>query len=328
MNIPTLQINNHDLQQFVRFIYKHEPLLKEFGAIKVQPTIDCQLALKKRPKKSALCRSTGVIMKMSQKESIYVVQRANHTVLSTQLSSLVTDECSFWSSLSSSSSGQRQLNTSMLPDTSFFAQKTSRLNFDIHRLPYQSLLKIGGNRITRQFVPCVQRAYRPGAIFPLASAQQRLLSINYHHEGGARHWYIIPTREREAVRKIIGHQHSSICLDHGQLLVDPSVLNKYSIRYHHTIQYPNEFIVLSAGALAQSFTEDASWSESIAFALPSWIEEGYAHVSAPLCQCDIFQRLFSQTIDINLFKHKSIQRFISVYLNTIAEDKSKALEGQ
>ncbi|CAF1214833.1 unnamed protein product [Rotaria sp. Silwood1] len=215
----------------------------------------------------------------------------------------------------------------MIPGKSFFSQKTSRLYFDISRLPTQSLLKLCGKKVTHQFVPCVTRAHGPGAIFPLTSAQQRLFSVNYHHEGGAHHWYIIPTCEREVLRKIIDHQNTSICFDHGQLLIDPSVLDKNDIRYYRIIQRPNEFIVLSAGTLAQSFTEDASWSESIAFALPGWIEEGRANLSIPPCQCNFPQDSLPETIDITLFTHERIQEYITSHLNIITNDKPLALKG-
>jgi hypothetical protein len=161
----------------------------------------------------------------------------------------------------------------------------------------------------------------------LTSAHQHLFSVDYHHEGGAHHWYIIPPGQREALQRIIDHQNSSICLDHGQLLIDPSTLDKNHIRYHRIVQLPNEFIVLSAGTLAQGFTEDASWSESIAFALPSWIEEGHANISLPLCQCNILQYSLPKTIDISLFRHELIQRYITSHLNNIIHDASLALKG-
>ncbi|CAF1306712.1 unnamed protein product [Rotaria sordida] len=246
---------------------------------------------------------------------------------SAQQSCLVTDEYSFWFSLCSSTNEQRLVNTSIVPNESFFSQKTSRLYFDIHRLPYQSLLKIGGNKVIRQFVPYLRRAHGPGAIFPMTSARQRLFSIDYHHEGGAHHWYIIPAREREVLQRIINRHKSTICLDHGQLLIDPLILDKNHIRYHRVIQHPNEFVVLSAGALAQSFTEDASWSESIAFALPSWIEDGHASAPIPRCQCNIPQDFLPDIIDVTRFKQELIQRYITLHLNVTADDTSSTLEG-
>ena len=61
----------------------------------------------------------------------------------------------------------------------------------------------------------------------------------------------------------------------GQIIIDPLVLDKYHVRYHRIVQNPNEFIVLSASAVFQSFTTSANWGESIVFALPSWIEEAH-----------------------------------------------------
>ncbi len=327
MDIPTLQINQKDLQNFVSFIYEHERLLKEFGAIKIQLNTDCKLALKKRRKNLMLNPMMEQITKMNKDESVYFMQKVDHIAKSTQQKSLLSDESSFWASLSCSSNERRQTNISILANKSFFSQKTSRLYFDIHRLPNQSLLKLAGRKVVRQFVPYVRRAHEPGSIFPLTSAHQRLFSVNYHHEGGAHYWYVIPTSERQVLQKIIGHQNPSICLDHGQILIDPSVLDKNHIRYYRTIQRPNEFIVLSAGTLAQSFTEDASWSESIDFALPGWIEEGYANVSVPPCQCKISQEFLPETIDVRLFTHELIQRYITSHLNIINNDKLPTLKG-
>lgn len=327
VNVPVLQVNNKDLQNFVSFIYKHEQLLKAFGAIKLQLHDDCKLALKKRRKNSVLCPIMKQIVKMTKDDPIYFVQKVDHIDESIEQSSSGKDECSFWSSLSSSSNKRRQINISILPNKSFFHQNTSLLYFDIHRLPKQSLLKLGGSKLTRHFVPYVKRAHGPGAIFPLTSAQQRLFSVDYHHEGGAHHWYIIPTCEREALQKIMDYQNASVCLDHGQLFIDPSVLDKYHIRYNRIIQHPNEFIVLSAGSLAQSFTEDASWSESISFALPSWIEEYNLNFSVPLCQCNISQDSLPESIDITLFAHEPVERYITSYLNIVINDTSLASKG-
>jgi len=46
MDIPTLHVDANSLQNIISFIYKHESLLKEFGAIKIQADSYCKLALK------------------------------------------------------------------------------------------------------------------------------------------------------------------------------------------------------------------------------------------------------------------------------------------
>ena len=267
------------------------------------------------------------IFKIPGNEPLYSVQKVDYIDEFIEENSMVTDECGFWSSLPCYSNERRQMNTSLLSNKSFFSQKTSRIYFDIQRLPRQSLLKIGGNKVTRQFVPSVRRAHGPGAIFPLSCTKQRLFSIDYLHEGGIHHWYIIPTSERATLQQLMEQKSSSVCLDHGQFLIDPSVLDKNHIRYHRISQYPNEFVVLSAGTLAQSFAEDASWSESVLFALPSWIEEGHAAASATSCQCDIPPQSLSEKIDLTLFKKELIERYITYYLNTTADNKSLSFKG-
>lgn len=266
---------------------------------------------------------------MSHDESIYSVKKTNPINLPIQEISTITDECDFWSSLSGCSTKLRHMNISCLPNKSFFSEKTSRLWFDIHRLPTQSLLKLAGKILTRQVVPRVRRAHGKGAIFALASSQQRLFSIDYHHEGGAHHWYIIPNRERQKLQAMFDQRYGTICLDHGELLIDPSALDKNHIRYYRSIQCANEFVVVSAGTLMQGFTEDASWSESISFVLPSWMEGGHAHVPIPSCKCDIFRHssLELENIDVTFFRHELIQRYIASYLNPVVDGKSLAGKG-
>lgn len=327
IDIPTLQVDANDLKNLMSFIYKHEELLKNFGAIKLQLDTDCKLALKKRRKNLMLPPTPEQILQMSKNQGIYCVQKTNHINKFAQESSMIIDECSFWSSLRSSNNKKRYLNTVLVSNASFFTQKTSRLYFDMHRLPNQSLLKIGGSEMVRQFNPCVRRALKAGAIFPLTCSQHRLFSIDYHHEGGDHHWYIIPNYEREILEKIFNQQDSSFCLDHGQLFIDPSILDKNHIRYHRIIQHPKELIVLSPGTLAQSFAEGASWSESINFALPSWIEDGHTTVIPSLCQCDISQSSVPKTIDISLFRPELIQKYITAHLNMINNEKTSPLKG-
>jgi len=319
IDIPTFRVNGKDLQKLINFIYKHRNSLKEFGVIKIQLNDDCKLALKKRRNNVETHPTNVHFLKIWQHESIYSVQKRDRIDIFPQPPQKI-DERSFWSSLSDSNNGYRPVNSSVILGKTFFSQKTSRLFFDINRLPNESLLKIGGKKATGKCLPCLQRAYRPGAIFPLNCAQQHLFSINYHHEGGAHYWYIIPSRERNALQRIMVGEHSNTCLDHGNIFVNPSVFDKNHIRYHRVIQYPNEFIVLSAGTLTQSFSEDANWRESITFALPSWIDEGYANVPVSLCQCNILEECVPEVIDVNLFRHELIQRYVALHLNTTDEE--------
>ncbi|CAF1273187.1 unnamed protein product [Adineta steineri] len=239
---------------------------------------------------------------------------------------VIKDETDFWSKLRLSKN-YRQLNISIVPNKSFFIEKKSHEYFDIHRIPKQSLLRIGERKVISQCVPHVKRANSPGAIFPLSSAKQHLSSIDYHHEGGNHQWYVIPAYERKALETLIKKENLSVCFDHGNIFIDPLLLDKNHIRYHRILQCPNEFVVLSAGTLAQSFTEDTSWSESIVFALPSWIEEGHANASDLSCGCDISETYLSETIDVNLFQPELIQKYIISCLYNFTPEESISLTG-
>ncbi|CAF3774335.1 unnamed protein product [Adineta steineri] len=322
MDVPTFEINENEIENIINFIYKHERILKEYGAIKIQPNIHCKFALKKRPKNLILHPISRQIVKINSNNLLYSVQDTSYVDKPNKRASMIKDECTFWLDLSYLNNGQRPLNISFSSNNTFFYQKTARRYFDIHRVPYQSLLRIAGKKVISECVPCVKRAHEAGAIFPLSCTEQNLFSIDYHHEGGIHHWYIIPNCERKSFQTIIDQEKLSICLDHGQIVIDPSFLDKHHIRYHRIRQCPNEFVVLSAGTLSQSFVEDASWSESIVFALPSWIEDDHANDSKLLCQCNIFNNTLSETIDITVFNHELIRKYIKTYLDNTTNDQN------
>ena len=326
VDAPTVQINSSGLQNLINFIFAHERFLKEFGAIRIQLSSDCTLALKKR-KISPTCTTIQQIMKVNDDEPIYSVQKMEDINVYAEQSLPITNEQIFWSSPSHSDHKLYQSGISILSNKTLFHKKWHRKYFAIHSIPRQSLLKVGGTKVTNQFVSSLTKAHGPGSIYSLSSAQQRLFLLVYHHSGGPRHWYIIPSYERENLRKILQNQNSSNCLEHGKLLINPLVFDKHHIRYHRIVQHPNEFVVLSAGALSQSFTEDVSWSESIPFALPSWIEDGHAIETDPPCQCN--KNIFSRTkkINVGLFKSKRIQKYIDTYLNIVNDDNPPVTEG-
>ena len=327
MDIPTFEIDDNDLQNLVSFLYKHERVLNDFGAIKIMLKADCKLALKKRRKIEDLCPSTDCLVKMSKDEAVYSIEKVDHLGKTIPQCFSITDEFSFWSSLPCSTKERRPLNTSFSVNKSFFSEKTSSIYFDIHRVPKQSLLKLCGRKVARQFAPRIRRAYGPASIYTLGSTRFGLFSIDYNHEGGNRHWYIIPSCERYALNTLIDRQNLLLCLDHGQLLLHPSVLDKNFIRYHRIVQRPNEFVVLSAGVLAQSFTDGASWSESIDFALPSWIEGGHATNHVSRCQCNIPLDPLHEIIDIKLFKREVMQKYITSLRKILPDDRLLLLKG-
>ena len=318
MEAPVLSITADDLRNLVQFIHVREQMLEEYGAIKICPTIDCAFALKKKRKTIPYPMQTERLAALNKHEHIYTVKPVSSIRTDTKSRQLrklsVTDEQSFWSSLTQTEEQDQCLNISILPKTSFFSDKMARAYFSTHHLPVQSLLRIGGKQTVRRFTPCVMRAHASGAIFPLSSTRQRLFSIHYHHEGGARYWYTIPNSERQAVHKIMKDQKSSMCLDHSLLFINPTVLDKHGIRYSRILQSVREIVVLAAGALSQSFTAEAGWYESVEFALPSWITNGHATIKDPSCHCRKQFGSLLEAIDTSSFTDTKLQKYSANYL--------------
>ena len=81
------------------------------------------------------------------------------------------------------------------------------------------------------------------------------------------------------------------------------------------IQHPNEFVVLAAGALAQGFAENASWNETIGFALPSWLQDGHAAAQTLPCNCYLNHASLPEPIDISQFRYELVQRWSTTNLS-------------
>ena len=316
LDVPSIEASATDLQNFVKFIFTHEALLKHFGALRITLKSDCQLALKKNRRNFSKCTVVQQGVKISGDDLIYSVQTVARTNDCIDGRTLPQNEKTFWSSMLSSHKEQSRSNVSTFPNKSFYRSPPHKSYFDLRRIPHQSLLKVGGRKTTRSFLPSLQRAEGPGAIFPLASARQRLFLLDYHHTGGIRHWYIVPAQERVMLQGLIDQQSSHTCLEHNNLLIDPSVFDKHNIRYHRLAQHPNQFVVLAAGALAQSFAEDASWNESIAFALPSWLKDGHAGFAVTSCTCSDDMEMGSEKVDMHLFRCELVERYYTQHLST------------
>jgi len=326
MNAPTIPVTMANMKDFLNFIYTNEPLLKQYGAIKIIPPTEFKDLLKRKQIKTVPPSTAQQVTRLDQSDFIYSVNTKPCSSRKKSILSLPIDEAAFWQLLSHNGNQQQISSVSSVPRKSFFLKRVQRTCFDIHLLPQRSLLKLCSSRLSSQFVPSLIRAHGPGAMFPLASARQRLFSFNYHHAGGVRYWYIVPASERAALERALQQQKTSICLDHGCVLIDPLMFNKYKIRYHRLIQKPNEIVVLAAGALSQSFTENAIWSESVDFALPSWLEDEHANAKIS-CACRWNIDSLPETIDVKLFNRTVIEQYIRTNLNTAINDKSLSNTG-
>jgi hypothetical protein len=323
IDIPTIKANAHDFENLIQFLHKYERILKQYGGIKIKPHIEFQQSLKTRRTNFPSCSNVQYITQISKDELIYSIKTETCKNKLSIDESVSINENLFWQSLSySNEKKQQRSNINIFPNKSFYSTRSRPNSFDLHRLPKLSLLKIGGSKILRHCVPSLVRAYGPGAIFPLSSAHHRLFSIDYHHEGGNRQWYIIPYEERQQLEQILKRQNSSICLEHKNLLINPSVFDKYHIRYHRLIQHSNEFVVLAAGALAQGFAENASWNETITFALPSWLQDGHATAQKSLCNSCLNRDSIPEPIDISQFRYEIVQKWTNTNLNFTDNEKT------
>jgi hypothetical protein len=328
INIPTIEANAHDFQNLIHFIHKHEQILKQFGGIKIKPHVECIQSLKKRRTNFPVCSNIQKVTQISKNELIYSIKPEAYKNNSSFEQTVSINENIFWQSLSySNDRKQQRSNLTIFPNKSFYSTRSRQSYFDLHRLPKLSLLKLGGSKVLRHCVPSLLRAHGPGAIFPLASADHRLFSIDYHHEGGNRQWYIIPADERQKLELVLKRQNSSICLEYKNLLINPSLFDKYHIRYHRLIQHPNEFVVLAAGALAQGFAENASWNETIGFALPSWLQDGHAAAQTLPCNCYLNHASLLEPIDISQFRYELVQRWSTTNLSRPTNDKVLLCQG-
>lgn len=308
MDVPVLTADSDVLHNLMQFIYTNESTLTQFGALKIQIAEDCQLALKKsKPLYRALREQR--VRKSSDHQLIYTIQSLRNKPSPEQRSRVpITTESAFWSTLSDPDANFFRSDVTVFLKKSFFYEKLNRKYFSIWHMPGQSLLQLLSRSARKAFLPRGALAHGPGAILPLATAEHGLSSLIYHHNGGARQWYVIPASEQGPLRNLTEHNN------HDSLFIDPSVLDKHHIRYHRILQQPNELVVLAAGAATQSFVTDTCWSESCMFALPSWIRDGHAFVDWPFVRRRSALDASASMIDFSVFTETRIQQYIETHL--------------
>ena len=184
MDIPLLTADAYALNNFVTFIAMHEAKLIQYGALKIHPKQNCELALKKR-KTSPISVLVQRAKQVHESELIYTIYKRDRSDLPPDSKALpIPDENSFWYTLSHSKTKAFQSDIILLPNKSLFYEKWHRRYFTTYQLPRQSLLTLGTNSLVHHCVPTLAQAHGPGAIFPLAVARYGLPLFVYHHGGG------------------------------------------------------------------------------------------------------------------------------------------------
>ncbi|CAF1419318.1 unnamed protein product [Adineta ricciae] len=316
-DIPTISINDNEMKDLLKYLYKNESLLKEYGGIKLIPSGDFRNNLKKTSINLSSCSTIQQVKQIDNDNLIYSIKTIplNENQQIERENCLIDDQI-FWLLLPNGCQTQNLPSISSIPNQSLFLKRVQRNQLDFHQLPYQSLLKLCGKKFCKNhYSSTLSQAHGSASIFPLSSNKQDLYQFNYHYQGGIRYWYIIPFNERIKLEHLMKENYSSICFEHTDILVDPLLFNKYNIKYNKVVQHPNEILILSSGILSQSFTQNEILSESIHFALPNWF---YDHLTSNSFLSYHFQLSSNlskeELIDFNLFNNSNIEKYIQKYL--------------
>ncbi|CAF0872332.1 unnamed protein product [Adineta steineri] len=327
-DIPTMLLKDKELKDLLKYVYKNESLLKENGAIKLIPPKKFKNLLKKTPINVPLRSTIQQVTQIGNDDLIYSIKtnslNENKEILNENI--LLNDE-TFWLLLPNGSNTENISNISIINDQSLFLKRVDRDQFDFHDLPFKSLLKLSGKKFCKKYSSTLIKAHGPGAIFPLSANKQNLYQLNYHHEGGIRYWYIIPSEERKKFEKVFQENKPSICVEHDEIIINPSFFNKFNIKYKKVTQEANEILILASGILSQSFTQDEILCESIHFGLPSWVFDQFTRNSS-LCRCKLSSNSNKdEAIDMNLYNDAAIQKYIQKYFQiNIHQNKDSELD--
>ncbi|CAF1202320.1 unnamed protein product [Adineta ricciae] len=314
--IPTFEADSDKLENISSFLYLHEHVLKEYGGLKIQLNENCQLALKKR----LLHPLSLQVQRVQQNVKDYGVYSIQSEVGYQQPNSdglHIENETNFWSYLSNGNEKRTlQSNISIIRNKSLFYKKWNKKYFSIHRVLQQCLLKLAGKRFIDNMHSNLLYTDGNCAIFPLETHPNKLSTMIYHHQGGPRYWYIIPSSQEHLLQRYF---LSNKCVYHQQHLIDPNVLDRFNIRYHRIVQQSNEIIVLASGSYHESFSLGGLLNESIDFALPHWINDDHILNQYDSCQCPAEQTKFDQRIPSYLFDKNDVKRCIERYLQEFSQ---------
>ncbi|CAF4375504.1 unnamed protein product, partial [Adineta steineri] len=212
---------DNQMKDLLKYLYQNEPLLKENGAMKLIPTSNFKNLLKKTPINIPLCSTIQQVKQIDKENFIYSI-KTNSLKEKKEIpkeNNLINDEM-FWLLLPNGFSTQNISSISQINSKSLFLKRVQRDQFDFHQLPFNSLLKLSGKKFCNQYSSRLIKAHGPAAIFPLSSNKQNLYQLNYHHEGGIRYWYIIPSEERKKFENLFKENNSLRCIEHDQILID------------------------------------------------------------------------------------------------------------
>ncbi|CAF4097419.1 unnamed protein product, partial [Adineta steineri] len=155
--------------------------------------------------------------------------------------------------------------------------------------------------------------------FALHTAENDLFSMNYMHEGSSKFWYFIPSSYANQLEQCLQHadilntSHCQASLRHKDLFLNPNELFQlHKIPVYKTEQHPNEIIVTFPRVYHWGFSGGFNVTESVNFALPSWVPFGQLTSSCTCQERDSFVK-----IDMKPFHELNIQNYIDTHLNNL-----------
>jgi hypothetical protein len=148
-----------------------------------------------------------------------------------------------------------------------------------------------------------------------------LISFNYLHSGAPKIWYIISPSSYSKFEELVNQlklfsDNSLSCLSplqHQTLLIKPSFLHLHAIEYYKIEQKAQELVVIFPGIYHFYFDTGFNLSETIKYALPSWLE--FQRRSPRLCSCSISSEVISN-LNRRFFTEEILKKFREEFLTT------------
>ncbi|AES59966.1 lysine-specific demethylase JMJ706 [Medicago truncatula] len=124
-----------------------------------------------------------------------------------------------------------------------------------------------------------------------------LYSINYHHSGGSKTWYGVPSSAASQFEKtVLNHVYcKKILAEHGEngafqflaqktTMFPPNVLLQHDVPVYKAVQKPGEFVITFPNSYHAGFSHGFNCGEAVNFAIGDWFPFGaaaskrYAHL--------------------------------------------------
>lgn len=139
-----------------------------------------------------------------------------------------------------------------------------------------------------------------------------LPAVNYLHSGDRKVWYAIPSSQRKEMEKLaneLGNSDNVNCdnfIRHKTLMIPPSTLKKYGIKFSRVEQHKNEIIIIFSGTYHAGFNCGFNIAESINFGSHEWLKM-FPQFKTCNCKGDLNSAYEKIRKCLNMFYEREIQ---------------------